>query len=241
MNLKILNTRPAPQNRSFTALLEQQGWISIECPALEIEYLHPAPVMLPALIHQMIFTSHHAVYGFFERFHTLLPATIHAIGTATAKTLASYGMHHCIVPTEQTSEGLLKAPSLQDVTHQNIVLVKGVGGRDLIESTLIQRGAHVDCLDVYRRKVPDALKASIETLWKNDGVDIVLYTSEESMNHLLHMDIESDLRIRNWLLNKPALVISERLALVAQKKGFSRILKAQPATMIKVLLCFNKD
>lgn len=246
MTLTILNTRPSPQNQHLTYLLEQQGWKSIECPAIAIEQI-PADywqAKMPPLssINQIIFTSHHAVCGFFEACQFRNPINVYAIGRATAKILAAYGINTCIIPHEQSSEGLLQCAQLQDVAQQNILLVKGSGGRSLIESTLSSRGAHIHVLDVYQRKAPQHLQTCINTLWQNDAIDIVLYTSEESMNNILGVYGESaiETNITVWLLNKPALVISKRLTLIAQKKGFTNILSAEPATIIETLLAFQK-
>lgn len=253
MTFTILNTRPAPQNRQLTRLIEQQGWISIECPTIHIE---PLPVsswygLIPPLesIRHMIFTSHHAVCYCLEKHSELVSLCqkpslhIYAIGKATANTLASYGIRHSIVPLEHNSEGLLQCPQLQNIMQHNILLIKGLGGRELLENALTTRGARVHGLAVYQRRAPDDLGACIQQAYRNHHINIALYTSEESMDNLLDAGFAVELlplNLQRWLLNQPALVISHRLANIAQKKGFVRILKAEPATIIETLLSFQQ-
>ena len=55
-----------------------------------------------------------------------------------------------------TSEALLAMEELQSaaVSGRAVAIVKGEGGRDLLESRLEARGARVCAIDVYRRELP---------------------------------------------------------------------------------------
>ena len=50
------------------------------------------------------------------------------------------------------SEGLLAHPRLQNLTGQRVLTIKGLGGRELLEQVLEQRGADVTACAVYERR-----------------------------------------------------------------------------------------
>lgn len=228
-NLRILNTRPLGQEKTWSEAIKNAGGIAIEFPALSIDYLPTSWVhSLDKLnnINQAIFISANAVNACFSALQAqqiAWPSSIQviAIGKATKKALIAHNISVNFTPDIEDSEHLLALPCLQRVHGQNILLFKGEGGRLLIEETLIARGAHLQIIPVYKRSLPHYEQEFLELIWKNDAVDIILLTSETTIDNLFAL-FHND-AARAWLRSKPCLVISERLAQKAKAMGIETV------------------
>lgn len=224
-NLRILNTRPLGQEKAWSQAIKNAGGIALEFPLLTIE---PLPLewtkSLPDLncIEKAIFISVNAVNaclsGLKEK-AIAWPASIQviAIGKATAEALALQGIKADFIPGIEDSEHLLSLPCLQAVAGKNILLIKGEGGRPLIEESLRARQAKLRVIPVYRRSLPHYEQDFLDLIWKNDAVDIILLTSEAAIDNLFAL-FNSD-TARAWLCTKPGLFISERIAEKARMMG----------------------
>ncbi|MFZ4076974.1 MAG: uroporphyrinogen-III synthase [Legionellaceae bacterium] len=232
--LRLLNTRPTEQAHELSLKIEKAGGSVIECPALHIQPLSLSDPLDIAVFTHAIFISPHAVSYFFKAYPLLhWPSCIQTftLGRGTQKKLDTYGITTSRYPTEANSEALLKLSGLQKLQDQQVLLVKGEGGRPLIEQTLRERGAIVFQLNVYRRICPPA-SPLLHSLWQENAVDIILITSYDAMLNL--MALFGD-KARNWLLSKPWLVISERLALLAKEQGATKVHITRVDTILETL------
>lgn len=244
--LRILNTRPHGQNEALNQLILEAGGHPFICPAIEILHSNEDTWLpkLPPLdqVQQAIFISHNAVQTSFAVFvekNIIWPHSIQvtAIGCATAKTLASYGVSEVHIPNPSHSEALLKLDFLQVIYNQTILLFKGDGGRTLITDTLGKRGARLIELPVYQRIIPTIAKDLLIQWQETDAIDIILYTSEEAMRNIFTLFGNA---ARAWLQSKPALVISDRLADCARQLGIVNIILSSPNDLLKGLKIYNK-
>jgi uroporphyrinogen-III synthase len=218
--LRILNTRPLGQNEALSKAIRDAGGIPVECPALAIEPIDNdwwRALGDLASIDWAIFISTNAVQFCFERIK-VWPESIRvvAVGQATAHALKQWGVRVDEVPLLASSEGLLNLEAMQHVHDKTILLVKGENGRALLADTLTQRGALVHPLVVYRRVLPVVSPAYIESLWHEDAVDAIVFTSEEAMHHLFQLFGQ---KAHDWLRSKPCSVQSQRLAKAAADLG----------------------
>ncbi len=143
-----------------------------------------------------------------------------SIGQATTEALKKHQIIAQYQPATANSEELLKLPSLQLINNQNILLVKGEGGRKLIEHTMLVQAARVFPLEVYKRTKP-VIRKNLSNLYGAKMRSIfILITSEQSANNLFTLFGKDALL---WLQNKPWLVISERLAKIASLFGIKQI------------------
>lgn len=243
--LRILNTRPRAQGKLLTHAIHLAGGICLELPALTISA--PSRPWLKALpnlhtIDQAIFISANAVNYFFnmlEQHHMTWPPSIRmiAIGDATA---AAISERKCLVhqiPKIPNSEHLLQLAALQQINNLNILLIKGEGGRLLIAKTLASRGAHVTSLSVYRRRLPNISARKINSLWQDDCVDTILFTSQQTMHNLFTLFGKEALP---WLRSKPCFVISQRLADTAAALGIETIITCSYDKLLNALAHFKK-
>jgi uroporphyrinogen-III synthase len=222
-NLRVLNTRPVHLAKATSDKITEAGGIPIELPLITIkatpsDWIQTCPAL--STMQHMIFISPNAVHYFFKTSPSH-PWPRHlkyyALGTGTQAALQKQNRLNAILPTHPDSEHLLMLDDLQTIQDQNILLIKGTGGRKLIENTLTRRGAHIIPIEVYQRALPTPNPANLESLWHEDAVDIILITSETALQHLFALFNQA---AHAWLRTKPCLVISERLANIAHNAGF---------------------
>jgi uroporphyrinogen-III synthase len=184
--LGVLVTRPAHQADSLADQLQALGARVYRLPALDVIPTPDESAQLAALrfmpaIDWIVFVSANAArFGAY-----LLPRPgaprIAAVGPATAAALSQMGHALALVPDSGfDSESLLACPELQAVVDQQILIVRGGSGRDILGETLKARGAHVRYVDVYSRvpatPLPSAINA-IETAWAEGKINVVTVTS----------------------------------------------------------------
>jgi len=160
----VLVTRPEQQAMPLCRLLEIQGASTLRLPAVEIRAVgnrRETAAQLGALadFDVIIFTSANAVRFGASLLDQQRDLTLAAIGPATARALNLAGYRVAVQPRETfDSEGLLLHPKLEHPAGARILIVKGAGGRSLLEQELAHRGARVVAADVYER-VPAAPSA----------------------------------------------------------------------------------
>ncbi len=242
--LRVLNTRPLHQAAALDQAIRAAGGLSINFPALTIQAT-PSDWLadMPSLVNvnQAIFISANAVNFYFDALKQAgitwpLSIRITAVGCATAAALSKLGIlpHH--IPSIADSEHLLKLRTLQTIHDQTILLIKGIGGRPLIAETLVFRGASLISLCVYRSDFPDIKQEYINSLWQDDAVDIILFTSTQAMHNFFSLFSEEG---RCWIRKTPCLVISERLAETASTLGINKIIRCQHDTVLEALKDFT--
>lgn len=232
----VLVTRPAHQAETLCEHIRAANGRPVRFPLLEIHATGDSPEVQRQLARLgdyriLLFVSPNAVRHGLDTIsrHGGLPPGIQlaAVGRGTALELQKRaGRWPDIVPDERfESEGLLALPALQDVAGKRILIVRGNGGRELLATTLTERGAKVDYAEVYRR-VPTTAD-SAEPQWL-DKSDIITLTSSEALRHLVTLTPEQR---RPELFNKPLVVVSERTAALAAQLGFMRPawVSAQPS------------
>jgi uroporphyrinogen-III synthase len=186
----VLVTRPRGQAAELIELIENKGGTAICFPVIDIasrdDSAIEADVALLARPDIALFVSRNAVaHG--------LPyaedAIIGAVGPATAAAIESSG-HTVEIQPEQgfDSESLLAEPTLQDVSGKNIRIIRGDGGRELLADTLRERGAAVDYLSVYERRLPACspeLLAELEATWRGGRLHAITVMSVRTLKNLI--------------------------------------------------------
>ncbi|WP_129776134.1 uroporphyrinogen-III synthase [Peristeroidobacter soli] len=235
--LTVLVTRPASQAVGLCERMQQNGAAAIAFPAVEIEPVTASKASGHDLI---IFVSVNAVAHGVHLIEKSPTARVAAIGKATAAALKETSLPADIVPEAGfNSEALLAHPDLTLADGAKILIVRGSGGRELMQESFSARGLVVETLDVYRRVRPtidDATRDALETRWQNEGIDVVTATSIETLHNL--MEMLSD-RGRALLRESTLLLASRRIAEAAQAAGLNGTLivanGADDASMIGAL------
>ena len=186
----VLVTRPAGQAGELVAAIEAAGGRSIGFPVIEIAPRSPQEIEadLAGLADPdiVIFISRNAVE------HGLAwsgDGVIAAVGPATAAAIEASARVVDIRPSGGfDSESLLEEPALRDVRGKTIRIIRGNGGRELLATTLRERGASVDYLEVYQRRTPDYAEqeiANIERQIESGEIGSIVVMSVESLDNLL--------------------------------------------------------
>lgn len=233
--LHILNTRPVHQAAELTAALRAAGFAVSELPLLEIVVHELEPTQRRLLLELdrydgVIFISANAVRfgldavaGFWPQWPWQLKT--YAVGYASAELLVAEGLDVEIPEGRADSEGLLQLTSLQKVAGKRFLLMRGVGGRELLRRALEARGAQVDVLELYRRELPVAACDQWQAL--ASPPDIVVLTSPDALRHWQQVAGAEAVQ-PFWL------VASARMAELGRVAG-ARVLEAQGADKVSLL------
>lgn len=228
MTAHIVITRPAHQAHSLIEGIKAAGGDVTLFPTIDIL---PSPLEQEnkALIQHIgrydiiIFISANAVEHGLTQIQAIstLPTTaqLATIGQSSARSLFQrLGKHPDIVPAGKfNSEGLLETKAMQNISDKNILIVRGDGGREHLKQTLQQRGATVDYLSVYQRIKPASTNVELEQHLQNNQIAVIVITSAQGLKNLVEMVGE---KARKLLLQRPLLLINQRLVAIAKELGF---------------------
>ena len=196
MNFTLLNTRPAQQAEGLNAEVLQIGGQVLNCPTLEIVARANALAEISSrlksnVIDKVIFISVNAVQQFAQQNQAVkLSGISHtteffAIGGATAKMGEQKGYPITTLSSSQfDSESFLASEIMHHVKDETILLVKGMAGRNLLENTLLDRGANVVTAELYERR-PKPFCKSIWLEFINKTNPVLLVTSLTSWQVLV--------------------------------------------------------
>ncbi len=237
----VVVTRPAAQAQGLAKLIENAGGNALLFPVLKItetDDKSELDTLIQELEHYsiLIFISPNAVnigLGYILQ-QRQIPANckIAAVGKSSAR-CAQLLLNRDIdiVPKAfdghsggYNSESLLSLPALKNVVNQKIAILKGNGGRELLATTLRDRGAQVSYINTYQRTIPDdsELTNRIEELLthtQDSNPICVTITSAESLTNFLTLLGE---HATQWLAKSQLIVINERLVSIAIQLGFKK-------------------
>jgi uroporphyrinogen-III synthase len=239
-DLTILVTRPAAQCGPLCAEIVRLGGTALAFPAIAIEPL--APEVAPPTGHDVVvFVSVNAVAHGASLVQKTAGMRVAAIGKATAAALAAAQLPADIVPESGfTSEALLAHPDLRLGAGARVLIVRGEGGRELLQETLAANGTLVETLEVYRRTRPaidERALADLETRWAEDGLDVVTVTSVEILENLSAMLTDRGRELlREATLLAPSRRIIDHAAAAGLRGGTILARGADDAAMIGALV-----
>lgn len=219
-------TRPAGQSPSLLPALQQAGAVVHNLPMLAIE-----PLAEDAVIRSRVLDLDHYDLLFFistnaaslgmaliDKYWPQFPAQlgIFSVGPTTAAVIEDYGLKVQYPETRMNSEALLALPALADISGKKALIVRGVGGRELLADELEKRGARVDYLELYRRVCPQYAPGALRKHLESAPPDAIVVTSAESLANLRGL-LRAD-KVDPGTL--PLFVSSARIAEIAREAGF---------------------
>ncbi|MGH8688085.1 MAG: uroporphyrinogen-III synthase [Burkholderiales bacterium] len=158
---RILVTRPRELAEGLASALEREGAQPVRYPAIEIADLEDtglarALLARAATFDLAVFVSPSAVRKAFALHATPWPSRVAAVGEGTRRELRGRGLTGVIAPEGRAdSEALLALPELRSLAGRAVLVVRGVGGRELLGESLAARGARVTFAECYRRVPTD--------------------------------------------------------------------------------------
>ena len=229
----IAITRPIDQSKKLSALISEAGGTPILFPLIEITPLADYSQFQAAIsdikdYDWAIFISSNAVQNGMPRLvKAEIPPNLKfaAIGPVTASELQSFGVKDVLTPFSHVqdgdenkvrfdSESLLTLPEMTNVAGKKILIVRGVGGRDVLAETLKARGAQVTFAECYQRINPQTNCNLLAQLWAEKKLYGIVVTSSEAMRHLLDLAGNAD-----WLNNVTLFVNHARIAELPKQLG----------------------
>lgn len=241
--MNILITRPHGKGDALAQQLQQAGYQATLFPVLKLDYLTPNQTQLTPLLNadKIVFISQDSVKALLELKPEInTKAQFYAVGQQTADAVWDAFGVRAALPKQHDSEGLLALKSLQQVDSQNIVLVKGKGGRTIIADTLKQRGAFLNSVVVYERTAVDAHSQKWLDHWQSINVSGIVITSNAAVDAIFRDLAQAQL---DWLLQCQFYVASQRIGehLESQSIKKTNIHIAAGASDSALFSCIDKQ
>lgn len=217
-NPRLLVTRPKGQADGLIAGGRELGFDVVHVPCLEIVATNIEIQQSDISPYDaIVFTSTNAVVHVNKKL--ILPweeAETYALGEATYQALRNLGQAVVSKPLKPyNSESFIKLFLQSASSPDNLLVIKGTGGRGYIETELRSRSISVGTLDVYKRQCPTPSKSLASKLAKQ--FDVISVMSNETLDNLVHLASPHC----PTLLNHSLIVNSERTRMHAQELGFT--------------------
>ena len=244
---KVLITRPEPAASQLVKYLKLYGFDSISMPMVNISPIVISPEKKQKAIidldyfNHVIVVSPNAARISLDAMTSYWPQwpvqqSWYGVGLKTVSCLEALGLKPLHPQDRFDSEGLLQLPSLQVLSHQKVLIIKGKGGRELIAQTCMERGAKVDYLDVYERLPIDYPNDKIHQLCSPEQIAYVVISSGEILDHWLSLLRKASMPAHSYKL----LVPSQRVAKIAQNAGIQDVYNCGGADNAAILSTLNK-
>ncbi|WP_460417530.1 uroporphyrinogen-III synthase [Pseudomonas sp. microsymbiont 2] len=245
---RLLLTRPEQDCAALAQTLAAAGIASASLPLLTIEAIAPDPAQLKRLrsigeAQAIIVVSKSAARLLLEQ---LAQAGVtppregwFSVGEATARILQEQGLQVSFPATGDDSEALLELPALGAslaVPAPRVLIVRGLGGRELLAERLAEQGASVDYLELYRRCLPDYPANALVQRIAGERLNGLVVSSGQGLEHL-HRLAGAD-----WprLCRLPLFVPSPRVAEQARALGAKEIVDCRGASAAALLAAVQR-
>lgn len=176
-----------------------------------------------------------------------------AIGPGTAKILQAQGINGVVYPSAPPyeTESLLTLNAFQSfaVHKKKILIFRGNGGRDLLDTELKRRGADVQLIETYQRQLPTINMVERLAKWRHNPIDVIVTTSATGLRHLrMLIDTTNDSTSSQTFQDTPIVVVGSRMMQLAITLGFNKPILSMGAddtsimrilTQLKDKLCEN--
>jgi len=228
----VLITRPREQAAALCARLHEAG-LRCEClPTLATEASPEATPPTPASQwDRLIFVSSAAVRFGWPMLQAADPAfaqrALAAVGPGSAQALRELGCKEVLAPDNGGAEALLRMDAMRAIGGRRVLILAAPGGRQVLQDTLTRRLARVRVLHCYRRVAPERGAGRIRDLIVSDP-PVITQSSASGLRFMLKM-VPKPSHAR--LFRLPLVVISQRLATLAQQVGFRHISSARSSTL----------
>ncbi len=199
----ILITRTEGQARELSDQLKECGASTIEMPVIEFgppASWQEADTALGALPQYdwVIFASANAISSVQNRlaqlglkWPTVKAPKIAAIGSATAKKLANFGLAADFVPTSFVAEQFVEELSANHpMNGRRLLWPRTNTGRTLIADRLAALGALITVVETYSTNLPhdsERVSSEIAILIRERKVDVITFASSQTAKNFHHL------------------------------------------------------
>lgn len=232
--LRALVTRPGQPGQALTEAIHAAGGTAVYFPAMRIVAVEHSDALqalartFPSDLLAVFISPNAVIHGrdWLQKnqlWQTLIANRVAAVGSGTAQVLREAGIADVITPHAGSgAAALLERRELGSLHDTNVIIFRGVGGKEELARRLRERGALVRYAEVYRRVRPETPLTTGELA----GVDIVVTSSREGLENLYALaEPDAEERLRSL----PLLVSSTAAARIARahKQRISPIITPQ--------------
>jgi uroporphyrinogen III methyltransferase/synthase len=190
---RVVVTRASAQATGLRDALTDMGAEVVELPALRIEPLDSAPLLvaLEALhqTHWLVFTSQNAVALAWAALRAsgrdaraLAHCRIACVGRATSEALLAHGLAADVMPERFVAEGVLEAMAARDdVRGKRVLYLAAVDARDVLPKGLRALGCDVRVVPLYRSVSDGAGANDLRDRLTEGGLDAVIFASASAV------------------------------------------------------------
>ena len=222
--LRVLVTRPGQRGEALSEAIRAAGGSAVHFPAMQIagisdsDGLRALARSFPRRLLAVFISPNAATFGrawlhsqgLWDR---VVTNQVAAVGGGTAQLLRDFGIADLLSPHSGSGgAALLELPELASLRNTQVVLFRGVGGKEDLARQLTARGARLRSAEVYRRVRP----ATRLTAQRLAGVDIVTTSSREGLENLYAL---AEPAAAELLRRLPLLVSSAEAARSARTHG----------------------
>lgn len=195
----IMVTRARAKASVLTEQLESLGAQVIEAAAIKTLPLPIEEQEAKALIHcdsykAVVFTSAEGVRYYFDALHKMgkdsrvLGGTkICAIGTGTAKALATKGILADIVPVDYKGESVVTAVTMHVKAGEEVLLIQPKKARPVIPEGLTKAGIKVHIARLYETVLDESQAQVMKDALVKGTVDCITFTSSSTVTNTLEL------------------------------------------------------
>lgn len=221
---RLLVTRFAPHAQRLTDLLNINGIVAFAQPLLQVqktaEFSNAQRIFSNNYDHIIAVSNNAVEYTDKALADNQWPATeYYAVGKGTQKKLITASGQNVFIPTRCfSSEGLLALPQLGNLRNKSVLILRGMGGRELLKEKLTERGATVDYYQPYQRIIVNLCCAHEVKKWQVKKINGVIISSTEILQRLLEVVPESE---QMWLKTLTIYAPSKRITDRAELLGWT--------------------
>jgi uroporphyrinogen III methyltransferase/synthase len=199
-------TRTREQASALVELLAAAGARCLTVPTLEMgppDDFGPLDQAIEDLdcYKWVIFTSANGVAAFFQRLYhrgwdvrALGRCSLAAIGPATAQALRERGLKADLVPESFVAEDLAKTLIRRLEPGARVLLARAQVARETLPEMLKRAYIYVDVAPVYHARRPDAVPPEARAALEAGQVDLLTFTSSNTVKHFAALVGEAKLR-----------------------------------------------
>jgi len=245
---RLLLTRPEEDCAALAQTLADAGIASASLPLLVIEAIAPDAAQVQRLrvigeAQAIIVVSKPAARLLLEQLAragvTPPSSGWFTVGEATARILQEHQLQVAFPAAGDDSEALLALPALREAIAgpaPRVLIVRGVGGRELLAERLAEQGASVDYLELYRRCLPHYPATTLAQRIDGERLNGLVVSSGQGLEHL-HRLAGAD-----WprFSRLPLFVPSPRVAEQARALGAKDIVDCRGASAAALLAAVQR-
>jgi uroporphyrinogen-III synthase len=229
--VRVVVTRARHQAENLCTLLQSAGAEVARLPLLEVvPPTDPRPLESAAtelaMVRWLVLTSANSVHALLERAGGALPPALRiaVVGRRTAAALREYGIEPTLTAKESRSEGLAAILDPHLGRQERVLLPQAADAREGLAQKLVEAGAEVVRVVAYEKRTPDNAAALATTLFGDDELGWVTFTSPSIVRALVAVLGDAWTRARSSL---QALSIGPVTTAELEKQGAPFVVEAE--------------